>query len=148
VLYWQFWASFWKSWADLVTRADSRNSTLPLPKEIEVQASAPLTVIELENIEERVRAEFFSNVNHDLRTPLNAVIGFAQIIESEMFGKIDNPQYLEYVRHIQDSGYELLAKIENLCGNAEELPEKKRAYAGTRGQPEIIKPKKHLAVVE
>ncbi len=64
-------------------------------------------------IAQRARAELLSNMNHDLRTPLNAVIGFAQIIESEIFGKV-SPQYLEYARHIQESGYELLDRIEDL----------------------------------
>jgi signal transduction histidine kinase len=62
----------------------------------------------------RARSEFLANMSHELRTPLNAVIGFSQIIESEMFGKVENPQYLDYVRHIQESGYDLLVKIEDL----------------------------------
>jgi len=62
----------------------------------------------------RARSEFLANMSHELRTPLNAVIGFSQIIESEMFGKINNPQYVEYVKHIQESGYDLLAKIEDM----------------------------------
>ncbi len=62
----------------------------------------------------RARSEFLANMSHELRTPLNAVIGFSQIIESEMFGKIANPQYIEYVRHIQESGHDLLARIEDL----------------------------------
>jgi PAS domain S-box-containing protein len=62
----------------------------------------------------RSRSEFLANMSHDLRTPLNAVIGFAQMMTSEMFGKIDNPHYLEYSRHIQESGYDLLSKIEDL----------------------------------
>jgi len=62
----------------------------------------------------RSRSEFLSNMSHDLRTPLNAVIGFSQIIESGIFGKVDNPQYIEYVHHIQESGFDLLAKIEDL----------------------------------
>lgn len=62
----------------------------------------------------RSRSEFLANMSHELRTPLNAVIGFSQIIESEIFGRIDHPQYMEYIRHIQQSGYDLLAKIEDL----------------------------------
>ncbi len=62
----------------------------------------------------RSRSEFLANMSHELRTPLNAVIGFSQIIESEIFGKIENPQYMDYIRHIQESGYDLLAKIEDL----------------------------------
>lgn len=62
----------------------------------------------------RSRSEFLANMSHDLRTPLNAIIGFSQIIESEIFGKIENPQYRDYMRHIQQSGYDLLAQIEDL----------------------------------
>lgn len=62
----------------------------------------------------RSRSEFLANMSHELRTPLNAVIGFSQIIESGIFGKVENPQYVEYVKHIQESGYDLLAKIEDL----------------------------------
>lgn len=62
----------------------------------------------------RSRSEFLANMSHDLRTPLNAVLGFAQMITGEVVGKIDNPHYMEYARHIQESGYDLLAKIEDL----------------------------------
>ncbi len=62
----------------------------------------------------RSRSEFLANMSHDLRTPLNAVLGFSQMITGEVIGKIDNPQYMEYARHIQESGYDLLAKIEDL----------------------------------
>ncbi|MDX2074061.1 MAG: PAS domain-containing sensor histidine kinase [Alphaproteobacteria bacterium] len=62
----------------------------------------------------RSRSEFLANMSHDLRTPLNAVLGFSQMITSEVLGSIDNPQYMEYARHIQESGYDLLAKIEDL----------------------------------
>ncbi len=62
----------------------------------------------------RARSEFLANMSHELRTPLNAVIGFAQIIESGIFGKVENQQYMEYVKHIHESGYDLLSKIEDL----------------------------------
>jgi PAS domain S-box-containing protein len=62
----------------------------------------------------RARSEFLANMSHELRTPLNAVIGFAQIIESGIFGKVENQQYMEYIKHIHESGYDLLSKIEDL----------------------------------
>jgi PAS domain S-box-containing protein len=62
----------------------------------------------------RARSEFLANMSHELRTPLNAVIGFSQIMERGVFGKIENPQYSGYIRHIQESGHDLLAKIEDL----------------------------------
>ncbi len=62
----------------------------------------------------RARSEFLANMSHELRTPLNAVIGFSQIMEKGVFGEINNPQYSSYIRHIQESGHDLLAKIEDL----------------------------------
>ena len=62
----------------------------------------------------RARSAFLANMSHELRTPLNAVIGFSQIMERGVFGAIDNPHYSSYIRHIQESGHDLLAKIEDL----------------------------------
>lgn len=62
----------------------------------------------------RSRSEFLANMSHELRTPLNAVIGFSQIMEKGVFGTIENPQYASYIKHIQESGHDLLNKIEDL----------------------------------
>lgn len=62
----------------------------------------------------RARSEFLANMSHELRTPLNAVIGFSQIMESGILGKIENPHHAEYVRNINESGHDLLTKIEDL----------------------------------
>ncbi len=62
----------------------------------------------------RARSEFLANMSHELRTPLNAVIGFSQIMDEGVFGKIEIPQYAGYIRNIQESGHDLLAKIEDL----------------------------------
>lgn len=79
-----------------------------------VQAQSTLQKAKLEaELALSTRSEFLANMSHDLRTPLNAVIGFAQIIEEQMFGEV-NSQYLDYARHIQESGHDLLAKIEDL----------------------------------
>lgn len=115
-MYWQFWMSFWNNWADAalgdgnaMTKQSAPLTTSEPSKELELIRH----MFESPDIKQRAREEFLANVNHDLRTPLNAVIGFAQIIETEMFGKVQ-PQYLEYARHIQESGYDLLSKIEDL----------------------------------
>ena len=80
-----------------------------------IQSQSTLQKAKLEaELALRSRSEFLSNMSHELRTPLNAIIGFSQIIESEIFGKIEHPQYREYIRHIHESGFDLLAKIEDL----------------------------------
>jgi signal transduction histidine kinase len=63
---------------------------------------------------ERAREWCLKDMSHDLRTPLNAIIGFAQLMENGTFGSVGNPQYLEYLRHIRESGYELLDRVEGL----------------------------------
>lgn len=95
-------------------------------------------------LRQRARDEFLSNMNHDLRTPLNAVIGFAQIIENQMFGKV-HPQYLEYAKHIQESGYDLLSKIESLIDAP--LAADSPPPAESRVEP-LTRKNKKLAAVE
>jgi two-component system cell cycle sensor histidine kinase PleC len=59
----------------------------------------------------RAKSEFLANMSHELRTPLNAIIGFSQAIEGQIFGPGAMPRYIEYARHIHESGRHLLALI-------------------------------------
>jgi signal transduction histidine kinase len=58
-------------------------------------------------------ADLMSRVNHDLRTPLNAVIGFSEVMALEMFGPLGSARYLEYVRYIRESASDLLKSAED-----------------------------------
>lgn len=62
----------------------------------------------------KARSEFFASMSHELRTPLNAILGFTQIMESGVYGEIESVQYREYLRHVRESGYELLAQIDDV----------------------------------
>ena len=62
---------------------------------------------------------FFSNVNHDLRTPLTHIIGFSELMKDEQFGPIGQDRYRDYARDIHSSGTMLLHMIEDLLGIAE-----------------------------
>jgi signal transduction histidine kinase len=55
----------------------------------------------------RGKSEFLSRMSHDLRTPLNAVLGFAQLLASEE----TDPDRTEYVRQIVAGGRHLLELI-------------------------------------
>ncbi len=65
---------------------------------------------------------FFSNVNHDLRTPLTHIIGFSEIMKEAQFGPLAD-QYREYARDIHQSGTMLLDMIEDLLSIAESEPD-------------------------
>lgn len=60
------------------------------------------------------RRAFLRTVGHELRNPLNAVIGFAEIVSSEAYGPLGAPQYKEYVEMIRQSGYRLLSLVNQI----------------------------------
>lgn len=62
----------------------------------------------------RTKSEFLANMSHELRTPLNSIIGFSQILMSEMFGNLGNERYVEYSRDIHDSSTHLLSVISDI----------------------------------
>ena len=62
---------------------------------------------------DRSWAELMSRVNHDLRTPLNAVMGFSETMTLELFGPLGDDRYQDYVHHIRDSATELLKSAED-----------------------------------
>ncbi|MCF6327081.1 MAG: HAMP domain-containing histidine kinase [Devosiaceae bacterium] len=69
--------------------------------------------------EEKLRAEearnskvaFLAHLNHDFRTPLNHIIGFADLISHQTFGPVGDERYLSYIGDIKKSGEELLRAI-------------------------------------
>ena len=57
------------------------------------------------------KSEFLAHMSHELRTPLNSIIGFAETMTQQVFGKIGNAKYLEYAKDIHSSGSHLLSLI-------------------------------------
>ncbi|MCA0406760.1 MAG: PAS-domain containing protein [Proteobacteria bacterium] len=56
----------------------------------------------------RAKAEFLANMHHEIRTPLNHIIGFAEMIEQEVFGPCGSERYVDYARDIRASGTNLM----------------------------------------
>jgi signal transduction histidine kinase len=54
-----------------------------------------------------------AQMHHDLRTPLNAMIGFSEAMQCELHGPLGNARYQEYVAHITESGGRLLKASED-----------------------------------
>jgi signal transduction histidine kinase len=51
---------------------------------------------------------------HELRTPLSAVIAYAEVLKSEHFGPLANPRYKSYARHIYDSARHALGVADSM----------------------------------
>ena len=56
-------------------------------------------------------------MSHDIRTPMNVILGYAQLMESELDGK-DMPETLEHLEKLQQSGNLLLSIINNVLDMA------------------------------
>ncbi|MFN0043559.1 MAG: histidine kinase dimerization/phospho-acceptor domain-containing protein [Alphaproteobacteria bacterium] len=61
----------------------------------------------------RSKSEFIAILSHETRTPLNAVVGFSEILEAELYGPLGDARYKEYSSHILRSGRHLLELIDD-----------------------------------
>jgi len=60
------------------------------------------------------KADMLARISHELRAPLNAIIGFAEVMIGERFGAIGNERYAEYMKDIRASGHRVIAIIDDL----------------------------------
>jgi signal transduction histidine kinase len=60
------------------------------------------------------KRDFLRMVSHELRTPLNSILGFSEILASELYGPLGSPQYKEYAEIVRDSGHKLLRMVNQL----------------------------------
>ncbi|HUU67160.1 MAG TPA: HAMP domain-containing sensor histidine kinase [Methyloceanibacter sp.] len=60
------------------------------------------------------RLDFLAKVSHEVRTPLNSIIGFAELMLQERFGAIGNARYKGYTEDIHQSGLYALSLLNDL----------------------------------
>ena len=63
------------------------------------------------------KTRFLNNMSHDIRTPMNAILGYAQLMEDELNEK-DLSKASEYLEKLQQSGNLLLSIINNVLDMA------------------------------
>jgi signal transduction histidine kinase len=62
---------------------------------------------------DRLKSEFISSVSYELRTPLNGIIGFTEVLANQYFGEL-NPRQLDYCRDIISASHRLLTIINDI----------------------------------
>jgi signal transduction histidine kinase len=59
----------------------------------------------------RLKTEFINNISHEIRTPINGILGFSQLMLQD---KITAADKLEYSKLLQQSSYRLMQTITNI----------------------------------
>jgi signal transduction histidine kinase len=60
-----------------------------------------------------VKSEFIADVSREVRTPLNTLIGFADMLSQEYFGEL-NPRQSEYAQSISDTGRNMMSVVRDV----------------------------------
>jgi signal transduction histidine kinase len=60
------------------------------------------------------RLDFLAKVSHEVRTPLNSILGFTELMLEERLGAIGNARYKSYVEDIHQSGLYALSLLNDL----------------------------------
>jgi signal transduction histidine kinase len=83
--------------------------------------SLPAIARQTEETLSDAHAGLMARLNHDLRTPLNALLGFADLMHAETFGPLGHERYRTYVSHMQSCGHDMLRATESTLAMAELL---------------------------
>jgi signal transduction histidine kinase len=55
-----------------------------------------------------------ARISHELRAPLNAIIGFTDVMIAERFGALGNDRYVDYMKDIRASGQRVISFIDDM----------------------------------
>lgn len=62
---------------------------------------------------DRLKSEFITHISYQFRTPLNSIIGFAEILEHEFFGALNEKQH-EYSQGLLEASHHLLTLVNDV----------------------------------
>ncbi|MEY4708067.1 MAG: hypothetical protein RJB58_1790 [Pseudomonadota bacterium] len=114
-------------WLEVLTRAIYDDATGKVRNIVSVSrdiSARKAHELEIEAAQERAEAAnkaksaFLANMSHELRMPLNAIIGFSELMREKMFGPLGDRRYDEYAKLIHHSGKHLLDLITDMLDMA------------------------------
>jgi PAS domain S-box-containing protein len=64
------------------------------------------------------KSDFLAGTSHELRTPMNAIIGFSSLMMMDGYSVKDVADHQEYLKHIHDAGVHLLSIVNDVLDTA------------------------------
>lgn len=96
-----------------VLKAVTLQRTINLARELKFKTTElNRKYVELEKAHQ-IKSAFLATVSHELKTPLNAIIGFSRVLRKGSHGSL-NPRQQEYLDYILNNGEHLLSLIDNI----------------------------------
>ncbi|HSW93043.1 MAG TPA: ATP-binding protein [Gammaproteobacteria bacterium] len=102
--------NYYKEWQAALHYAEQLEISV---KNLQAKNQAFEKIIYSAKESDRLKNEFIANISHEMRTPLNAIIGFSEILKD---GLLDtrSPRYHEFLNDIVDSANHLLVFINDV----------------------------------
>ncbi len=66
------------------------------------------------DVANRAKSDFLAQMSHELRSPLNAIMGFSEVIANQTFGPAVMERYSSYAANIHTAGAHLLSLINDI----------------------------------
>jgi signal transduction histidine kinase len=60
------------------------------------------------------KTAFLARISHEIRTPISAIMGFAEVMMEERFGPLGSQRYKEYLKDVHSSGAHVLSLVNDL----------------------------------
>ena len=117
------WSVFKLSIADQKAEYEKRNNELQLQtmkkmeeanKKLKKAKNIATEALQTAENANKAKTDFLSNMSHDIRTPMNVILGYNQLMKTQL----TEPKQLDYQKKIEQSGKLLLSIINNVLDMA------------------------------
>ncbi len=87
---------------------------LPQEQQVEIQTRELIQAKERAEAANRSKSRFLANMSHDIRNPLNAIIGFSRILKKKAASQTLPKDFEQYLDNIIHSGHNLTELVNNV----------------------------------